>query len=135
MTLANTLQPKLADWTPPGKGRQTFAVLDKESETSVELDFDRLETLGGQLWEARVSRSDAAMAKEASVAIWAERVARRVTGLLEPLHVVEVDSERGQALLRSNQPAQKNDDRFYYEVVLAQSGSAQLRRYQGSKQP
>jgi hypothetical protein len=135
MTLEETLLRKLADWTHAGKSRQTFAFLDKSTETAVELELDQLESLSCQLWELRVSRSDAAMAREPSLSVWADRVAERVTGLLEPLSLVEVDPERGQALLRSDKPVQKKDDRFYYEVVLNQTGSAQVRRYQGSRQP
>jgi hypothetical protein len=45
---------------------------------------------------------------------------------------VEVDGERQQAQLRSEEPLQRADKRFYYEVVLGASGSAVLRRFQAA---
>ena len=38
--------------------------------------------------------------------------------LLEMLKVIEVDGERDEAILRSDTPAAKGEDRFYYEVHL-----------------
>src|SRR5262249_22519771 len=64
-----------------------------------------------------------------SLSAWAERVAGRVTGLLEPLKVVEVDAERGEALLRSDQPTQRGEKLFYYEVLLQNTTAASVRRY------
>ena len=60
----------------------------------------------------------------------AEQVAGRVTGLLETLCLVEVDLGRNVALLRSEQPGQRGDERFYYEVLLEGDGGSALRRYQ-----
>ena len=59
----------------------------------------------------------------------AEQVCQRVTGLLEPLRLVEVDAPRQSALLRSEQPGQRGDERFYYEVLLDGDGGATVRRY------
>jgi hypothetical protein len=66
---------------------------------------------------------------------WAARIARRVTGLLEPLKVIEVDLPRGEALLRSDEPAHRGDDLFYYEVVLRGAREANVRRYHGARPP
>ena len=66
---------------------------------------------------------------------WAERVAGRATGLLEPLRLVEVDGARDEALLRSEQPARRDEQLHYYEVVLRGRGEADVRRYQASHQP
>jgi hypothetical protein len=49
---------------------------------------------------------------------------------LEPLKVVEVDAVKGEALLRSSEPAQRGDKLFYYEVLLKGTHAAQVRRYQ-----
>lgn len=132
MTLADTLQQRLSEWRPAGTGRQRFAHHDAATGTAVRLDVDHLETLSCQLWEAAVTRSAEAMAAEPSLEGWARRVADSVTGLLEPLKLVEVDKSRGQALLRSDEPAQKAGDRFYYEVLLERTGHASVRRFKGS---
>jgi hypothetical protein len=54
-----------------------------------------------------------------------------VTGLLEPLRLIESDAESDTALLRSAAPQRRGDDLFYYEVEL-KSASAGVRRYQSS---
>jgi len=135
MTLANTLLEKLSSWTHPGEGRQAFAFLDPATGVTVNLAVDRLEALSCQLWEASVTRPASAVAKGPALADWAAHVAAEATGLLEPLKVVEVDAAHGHALLRSDEPAEKRDDLFYYEVLLQQTGVAFVRRYRGSRQP
>jgi hypothetical protein len=64
---------------------------------------------------------------------WADRVADRATGLLEPLRLVEIDGPLGKALLRSETPAVQDGKAFYYELVLerTQRSTATLRRYAG----
>jgi hypothetical protein len=64
----------------------------------------------------------------------AEEVAGRVTGLLEPLRLVEVDASRQTAQLRSKEPARRGDDALYYELLLRGDGSATLHRYQANRQ-
>ncbi len=135
MTLADTLLEKLASWTPTGDSKHTFACLDPASGTAVRAAVEQLDAMSCRLAELCVTRSAAAAANEPSLKDWASRVAERVTGLLEPLKMIEVDDHRGQALLRSDQPAQKADDLLYYEVLLHRTGSATVRRYKGSVQP
>jgi hypothetical protein len=134
MTLDDLLLHELAYWTPPGEGRHSFGFRDPNTQTNVQIVLERLEALSCQLWEASVARPAAVLDGPALTA-WATRIAERVTGLLEPLHLLEVDPERGQALLRSDQPAAKNEDLFYYEVLLQRDGTASVRRYRGARQP
>lgn len=135
MTLDAMLQRKLSEWRPDREGRHVFAYEDEATGAAVHLHVDRQDTLGCQLWEASVTRGPAAMQAEGNVTSWAKRIASRVTGLMEPLQLLEVDEAHGMALLRSNKPAARDADRFYYEVVLTKAGNATVRRYRGSKQP
>jgi hypothetical protein len=64
---------------------------------------------------------------------WAEGVAKRATGLLEPLKLLEVDDARGEALLRSDSPAKKGEQVAYYEVKLFGTDRASVRRYVASR--
>jgi hypothetical protein len=130
MTLENTLLEKLADWHPPG-GRHTLNVPDKGTGWSVALTADRSDVLGCLVWELTVRRSGEPLAGQ-TLRSWAERTAGRVVGLLEPLKVHEIDAERNQGLLRSAAPAQRGEQLFYYEVLLAGCSSATVRRYQAS---
>src|SRR4051812_27493370 len=114
MTLDAMLQQKLSEWRPDREGRHVFAYDDETTGTAVHLHVDRQESLSSQLWEMSVTRNPTSMPSEASLTGWAKRVADRVTGLLEPLQLIEVDEAHGMALLRSNKPAAREDDRFYY---------------------
>jgi hypothetical protein len=127
MTLENTLLEKLSEWHPP-PGRQDLTVADPTAGWSVTLTADRSDVLGCLLWEITLRRAG----PEDNLAGWANGVAQRVSGLMEPLKVVEVDVERREAQLRSEAPLQRADKRFYYELLLRGDASAVLRRFQGA---
>jgi hypothetical protein len=134
MTLADTLLQKLANLSPAAAVRRTLSFVDSHTSTSVRVEVERLEALGCELWEVGVTRAAHRLQSE-GLAAWAGRVADKVTGLMEPLKLFEVDEHRGQALLRSESPAQKAEDLHYYEVLLHKTGAATLRRYHNTKQP
>jgi hypothetical protein len=135
MSLADTLLHALESWSPPGEGRQPFAFQDPDTGTAAHFVVERWDALSCQLWEAGVARPAAAPLDDAALTGWAKNVADRVTGLLEPLHLLEMDASRGQALLRSDQPTARKEDLFYYEVILHRNGTAAVRRYRGARQP
>lgn len=60
---------------------------------------------------------------------WADRVAGRITYLMEQIVAVEVDGAGGSALLRSAPPDRRGEARSYYEVVLRGPGVLTLTRY------
>jgi hypothetical protein len=66
---------------------------------------------------------------------WASRVADRVTGLIEPLKLVEVDQPLGKAMLRSETPTVKDGKAYYYELLLERTSRTvtNLRRYAGDR--
>jgi len=131
MTLNEAILAKLADWRP--NGRQSLLIPDSGTGWTVSVTADRSDELGCLLWETTTRRS--AGPREVPLRAWADRVAQRVTGLLEPLAVVEVDVQRDEAILRSDEPARRGDDLFYYEVALKGAGEAAVRRYHSSSQP
>jgi len=107
-------------------------VPDEARPWSVSVTGDRSDVLGCLVWELAVRRTAEAPAGE-TLRGWADRMASRVVGLLEPLKVHEIDPEKNVGLLRSVAPAQRGEHVFYYEVVLSGTGSATLRRYQASR--
>lgn len=129
MSLENKLLQKLAE-THPVVGRHEFTV--SEGAWTAHLTFDRRDELSGRIWEVALHRNAAA---GGDVQAWADRIAERVGGLMEPLKVVEVDGVKQEALLRSAAPTVKGDDLFFYEVHLRGTANATFRRYQGSQQP
>jgi hypothetical protein len=129
MTLDAALLEKLANWRPDN-GRQTLTEHDPASGWTAAVTAECADLVGCRLWEVHLTRSTPLAG--ADLRARAEAVAGRVTGLLEPLRLVEVDAERQVALLRSGPPTARGDDLFYYEVLLQGGGAASVRRYQGS---
>jgi len=60
---------------------------------------------------------------------WGERLARRVTYLMEPLKVVEIDAAEGEVQVRSDDPTPRGGLRGYYEFLLGRAGTCRLHRY------
>jgi hypothetical protein len=59
---------------------------------------------------------------------WGNTLAARVNYLMEPLIVLEVDAEAGEAELRSKTPTPKGDRRSFYQIRLEAQGSLHLER-------
>ena len=132
MTLNETLLARLAEWRP-GRGRQTLNVPDEGAGWAASVTADRADELGCLVWEMTLRRSAPLPGGDAAaLRAWGDRAAGRARGLLETLKVVEVDAERDEAILRSDTPAAKGEDRFYYEVHLKGTGVAAVRRYRGT---
>ena len=131
MTLNELVLQKLAEWRPTGNGRQSLIIPDEETGWTVNLTANRHDDLGCLAWEMILRRTAIAEDVNVSLSSWAEEIAERVTSLLEPLRVVEVDLARNEALLRSEKPTPRGEAVLYYEVHLKGTQEAVLRRYQG----
>jgi hypothetical protein len=129
MTLDEILQQKLASWRPPA-GRHELTVSDETPGWTATLSADRCDELGCLVWELALCRAQAAPPREVTLSDWAQGIAGRVTGLLEPLKVIEVDGVQNQALLRSSTASQRGDKLHYYEVRLNGTSEARVARYQ-----
>jgi hypothetical protein len=130
MTLAEALLPKLSEWGPP-PGRQQWAQPLAATGWALNLTADRVDSLGCLLWEVALTRSGAEPVGNAALKQRAEAIAKRATGLLEPLRFIELDELRGEALLRSDSPSQRTASLAYYELVMT-GNRMLLRRYQRS---
>lgn len=125
---------KLANHRP--EGRSSFAYDDPESGWSVRMTTEAADALSVQLWDVSVSRpAPQAPLPAAAVHEAAQRVADRVTGLMEPLRLLEVDAERGEAVLRSDSPTVRKDRRAHYELKIAGTHRGELRRHQAGVEP
>jgi hypothetical protein len=124
MTLENTLLEKLSEWQPQPGRHELHAASDGWGAT---VTADRSDATGCLVWELNL-RSDGTAA--VAVEQWAATTAERITGLMEPLKVVEVDAHLNQAQLRSNSPLERGNKRLYYELLLSGIGHAVLRRFQ-----
>lgn len=127
MTLDETLLRKLANWRPD-TARQTLTA-DADG-WKADVTADSVDTVGAKLWEVALQRT-APAANPAPLAEQAARIAARVTGLMEPLRLVEIDAAHDMAQLRSAAPAAKGDALHYYEVERRTDGRSNVRRFQG----
>jgi hypothetical protein len=109
-------------------GRRTIAA--EAHGWTVAVAADCVDRLGCQVWELTLTRTGAAPA--ADLKARGEALAARCTGLLEPLGLVEVDADAKTALLRSAPPSRRDDELFYYEVLLKPEAAA-VRRFQATQ--
>jgi len=128
MTLVNNLRQKLAE-SEPSAQRHDLQVADAESGSAVTLAIVQRDAMSCLALELCVRRAAPA---DQDIRQWAQRIAARVTSLLEPLQVLEIDSPRHQALLRSAAPAEHQESVTYFEVILDGTTSAVVRRYQAT---
>src|SRR5262245_14613094 len=99
MTLNDLALQKLANWRP-AQPRQPLTFDHSELGWRIDVLADAVDTLGARLWEVTLRRTSPDAAP-APLDEQADRIAGRVTGLMEPLRLVEVDGPRGVAQLRS----------------------------------
>ena len=65
---------------------------------------------------------------------WANRLAARLTYLMEPLSFQEADPAGGQVVLRSQAPTPRLGHRSYYEIRLGAGGTLHLGRVRFDEQ-
>ena len=129
MTLAETLLSKLNEWAPTGPGRHSWSHPLGEGGWALHLTADRVDSLGCLLWEMILTRNAAEPIASSALRAVAEKVADRATGLLEPLHLVELDETRCEALLRSEAPSKRGAALNYYEVLMSSGNKIIVRRF------
>ncbi len=131
MNLSEKLLNKLAD--DPASGRHLVAVSEDASNGwAVSLTVDRADVVGCVIWELVLQCRAADGWDAPALTERSGRIAASVTGLLEPLKLVEVDSLRHEAILRSQEPMQRGDELFYYEAKLHPHNNITFRRYRAS---
>lgn len=59
---------------------------------------------------------------------WGDRLASRLTYLMEPFKVLEVDADGGEVCLRSQSPTSRDRKRSFYEVRLSKEGTLRMER-------
>jgi hypothetical protein len=132
MTLAELLLPKLCEWRPSGDGRHSWSENVPEAGWSVHIAADKADSLSCLLWELTLTRTADAPAG-LTLKDWAEGLAKRATGLIEPLSVYEVDTALNEAVVRSQTPSSRGESLAYYEIRLHGLTRAVVRRFHATK--
>jgi hypothetical protein len=129
MSLNELLLPKLAEWRPAD--RQTLQASEDGSPWRASITVDNGDAYSCRVWEMTVRRSPSG--DPVNLKSWTESISNEVTGLLEPLGLVEIDELSQSALMRSQEPSLRGPHLAYYEVILKASGEATMRRYQANQ--
>jgi hypothetical protein len=125
-----TLSRKIADAVeslPPG-GPMPCRVEAEIDGARLALNLTARGPVGLALDGLDYSATDRADLSDEALRTWGNRLASRLTYLMEPLVVLEVDAQAGEAGLRSQVPTPRGDQRSFYEVRLRREGSLHLQR-------
>lgn len=133
MTRDEKIHEALAAWQPQGDGPHSHSISLDAPGAAIGLTADRTDALSCQLRELATSSGPTRPCTPAELTQRAMTTAGRVTGLLEPLKVYEVDANAGQALLRSATPTERAGRLHYYELILTGLHAANLKRYSSGK--
>lgn len=120
---------RLVDERSPFTGRIESVVAEGGGVT-VRCDMQSAEGVGCALTQLDMVEERRKVLNPDDLCRWAEWICGRVTYLLEPLGVVEVDRQSGVAVVRSKPPHRRGDRIAYYEMLADRNHHASLRRYQ-----
>jgi hypothetical protein len=93
------------------------------------LNLTALDTVGVAFDSLELAITDRQDWSSEALNAWGERLAARVTYLLEPLKVLEIDAGGGEVQIRSQTPTARADQHGYYEVRLHKQGILRMERY------
>lgn len=94
----------------------------------LEMDLTSLDSVGLAFSSLQFATRDRGEWSSEALREWGDRLAGRVTYLMEPLKVLEVDAQGGEVQLRSESPTARDEQRAFYEVRLYRSGALKMER-------
>jgi hypothetical protein len=97
---------------------------------SFECDMVRIDPLAVAFQSFVYFTQQLAQAETARLSKIADNLAAKLNYLLEPLRVIEIDSQAGAVQMRSAPPYQQPEQITYYEVLVQRGGTISLVRYQ-----
>ncbi|MFQ3649130.1 MAG: hypothetical protein SNJ75_02265 [Gemmataceae bacterium] len=130
MTLDVLLLQRVANWRPDST-RSPLVVDHDASGWRVQLSLRDANPIGVQALAIEFQRLRPLLSAP-PLDEQARRLAQQVTGLLEPLQLIEMDASNQVAQLRSNKPADDANGVRYYEMLRHADGTTRLQRYQAN---
>jgi hypothetical protein len=94
-------------------------------------EIEAADTFGCALSQLSWSLVKGGTCQPAHLRAMCDRIVNKVTYLLEPLRVFEIDEEQQQAQLRSREPSPHDEGKAYFEFRLGRQGSIVLQRFMG----
>lgn len=105
------------------------AVTVEDGPNRLTLSLTALDTVGVAFDTLEFVATDRTDWSSDALRAWGERLAARVTYLLEPLKVIEIDAGGGEVQIRSQTPSTRAQQRGFYEVRLYKQGSLRMERF------
>ena len=105
------------------------SVTVEEGSRRLTLQLCALDTVGLAFTALEFTTTSPAEWTSDALRAWGERLAGRVSYLMEPLKVLEVEPEGGEVQIRSQSPTTRSEQRGYYEVRLFKTGSLRMERF------
>jgi hypothetical protein len=126
MSLSQKIAAELDDFMKTSASPQ--CVTAEEGPHKLGLDVARATSIGIECTGLNFQVSDREPMPLKDLKAWGDRVAKKVTYLLEPLAMHEADAQSNEVVLRSITPSAKAERRSYYEARLKGSGTFNLDR-------
>ena len=101
----------------------------EEPPHRVTMHLTALDSVGVALSSFEFATSGCAEWTSQALNDWGTRIAGRLTYLMEPLKVLEIDAGRGEVQIRSQSPTARNTERGYYEMRLFRQGLLRMQRF------
>lgn len=120
------LLEKLSEWNPSDTDSRVLRMDLQPTGASVAIDVERRDSLSSLVREVTVASP--AGTGGLPLHARASAIADRLTGLMENIRAIEVDTVAEVALLRSTAPAVRGTSKHYYELKVTPT-EANLKRY------
>ncbi len=101
----------------------------EESPSRLTLNLTALDTVGVAFTTMEFAATSRPEWGSEALKEWGERLSKRVSYLMEPLKVLEVNDQGGEVQMRSQSPTPRADQRAYYEMRLFRQGTLRMERY------
>lgn len=128
MSWKNLVAHALAGMATPLNGAERLHVAD--DRRALDCELTAIDRLACAFEEFRVTIGPLAGAPMAQLKEQSSRLAAKLSYLLEPIGLIEVDDDQCVVQLRSIPPQRGEDRTVYYELLATRGGVLSLRRYE-----
>jgi len=101
----------------------------EESPNRLTLHLTALDTVGLAFTALEFATTSRAEWSSEALKGWGDRLSSRLTYLMEPLKVLEIDAAGGEVQIRSQTLTPRAEQRGYYEVRLFRQGILRMERF------
>ncbi len=101
----------------------------EDSPDRLTLHLTALDTVGVAFTALEFAATNRTSWTSEALKSWGDRLSARVTYLMEPLKVLEIDAGGGEVQIRSQNPTPRTEQRGYYEMRLFRNGSLRMERF------